>query len=402
MRFKRGSKVEVMNKAEVPVSWRRADILSRDGHTYTVRFDSTSPVKNESMVERVSRKFIRPCPPSAQGGESWFCGDIVEVFNDYSWKVAIVLKVFRGDYYLVRLVGCFQEFSIHRTEMRSRQFWQDKKWVLMCKGNGECGPVKSQKLSTSDFYQKMSFQLPRPDPWAKTQDDTRFQDSHVVSARSLKRMSPYCSSAVETHSGNFQKLRIVGANGQKQRVIPAPLLKKVDDVACQRKTLGEKNMHASFSVASNRYNEMDKAKLDGALCYSYMRSSESSDSDRDASSVGSCSVTSSSTIRFNCHSVPVPCQVSDAPCSDAESVYCSGDEEGSNPPPLEEDFAESIHRLELHAYHCTLEALHASGPLTWEQEALLTNLRIQLHISNDEHLMELKNLISPKINNYAS
>ncbi|XP_031115525.1 uncharacterized protein LOC116019441 isoform X3 [Ipomoea triloba] len=226
MRFKRGSKVEVMNKAEVPVSWRRADILSRDGHTYTVRFDSTSPVKNESMVERVSRKFIRPCPPSAQGGESWFCGDIVEVFNDYSWKVAIVLKVFRGDYYLVRLVGCFQEFSIHRTEMRSRQFWQDKKWVLMCKGNGECGPVKSQKLSTSDFYQKMSFQLPRPDPWAKTQDDTRFQDSHVVSARSLKRMSPYCSSAVETHSGNFQKLRIVGANGQKQRVIPAPLLKK--------------------------------------------------------------------------------------------------------------------------------------------------------------------------------
>ncbi|XP_019179115.1 PREDICTED: uncharacterized protein LOC109174335 isoform X3 [Ipomoea nil] len=259
MKFKRGSKVEVMDRAEVPVSWRRADILSGNGHTYTVRFDSASPVKNESMVERVSRKFIRPCPPSVQGGESWFCGDIVEVFNDYSWKVAIVVKVFRGDYYLVRLVGCFQEFSFHRTEMRSRQCWQDNEWVLMSKGNGECQPVKSQKLSTSDFYQKMSFQLPRPDPWAKTQDDTRFQDSHVVSARSLKRMSPYCSSAVETHSGNFQKLRIVEANGPKRRVIPAPLLKKVDDVACQRKTLGS-------PVEEYDSNGIDKETIHASNC----------------------------------------------------------------------------------------------------------------------------------------
>ncbi|KAK1396612.1 hypothetical protein POM88_006475 [Heracleum sosnowskyi] len=60
----------------------------------------------------------------------------------------------------------------------------------------------------------------------------------------------------------------------------------------------------------------------------------------------------------------------------------------------EESIAESMHNLELHTYRCTLEELYAFVPLSWEKEGLLTNLRITLHISNDEHLMELKNLIS--------
>lgn len=64
------------------------------------------------------------------------------------------------------------------------------------------------------------------------------------------------------------------------------------------------------------------------------------------------------------------------------------------PLPLGEDVAARIHRLELRAYRCTLEAFYASGSLSWEQEALLTNLRITLHITNDEHLRELRNLIS--------
>ena len=68
------------------------------------------------------------------------------------------------------------------------------------------------------------------------------------------------------------------------------------------------------------------------------------------------------------------------------------DKGGSTSP--KEVVAEIIHRLELHAYHSTLEVLYASGPLSWEHEELLTNLRISLHISNDEHLMEIKNLVS--------
>jgi hypothetical protein len=58
--------------------------------------------------------------------------------------------------------------------------------------------------------------------------------------------------------------------------------------------------------------------------------------------------------------------------------------------PEEED----VHGLELAAYRSTMRALYASGPLTWEQEALLTNLRLSLNISNEEHLLQLRRLLS--------
>ncbi|XP_031117886.1 uncharacterized protein LOC116021595 isoform X1 [Ipomoea triloba] len=397
MKFKRGVKVEVMNKAEVPVSWRTAEILSGDGHTYIVRFDSL--VESESMVERVWRRLIRPSPPIVQHTESWLAGDILEVFDDFSWKVAIVLYALEGDYYFVRLLGSSHEFSIHISSMRRRQAWQDGKWVLMSKVSSECGKVNTLKLSTPIGCQKSDFQLLQSDVLANFQGESRLQESHAVSSRSLKRASPYCSSAAESHTIHFQKLRAAETNGQRQRLIPSPVLEKVDAVAYPRETLGENYMHASFNIGSTRYNEIDKAKLDGVFCFSSLRNSELSDSDSDACSVGSCSVTSESPVKFRCHFLPNPLKSSDAFCSDAESVCHSVDEEESIPPP-EEDLAESIHRLELHAYHCTLEALYASGPLTWEQETMLTNLRITLHISNDEHLMELKNLISAKSCSY--
>jgi hypothetical protein len=54
----------------------------------------------------------------------------------------------------------------------------------------------------------------------------------------------------------------------------------------------------------------------------------------------------------------------------------------------------NIHELELQAYRSTVRALRAAGPLTWEQESLLTNLRLSLNISNEEHLLQLRHLLS--------
>nr|CAB3497871.1 unnamed protein product [Digitaria exilis] len=62
-----------------------------------------------------------------------------------------------------------------------------------------------------------------------------------------------------------------------------------------------------------------------------------------------------------------------------------------SPGAREED---DVHGLELEAYRSTMRALYASGPLTWEQEALLTNLRLSLNISNEEHLLQLRRLLS--------
>ncbi|KAI3454032.1 hypothetical protein Pfo_010695 [Paulownia fortunei] len=420
MRFKIGDKVEVMNNKEVPVSWRTAEILSGSGHTYTVQYDSYPRMASNRMVEMVSRKFVRPCPPLVQSVESCIAGDIVEVFYQYSWKIAAILNILGGkkinkmihlqagvfqNQYLVRLLGCSQELVMDRSNIRMRQTWHDDKWILMGKSSRAGNDVIASKPSRSNYCRNMNFQVPQFNARAKNQpkkdcaniqDDAAVWESPVISSRSLKRMSPYGSSVFEAHNGHVQKLRAIEKEGWKQRVVAAPVLEKVDAVAYPKEVLGAKNMHASFNIIPNGYNQMEGAKQNDVLGYSVVRSSELNSSDSDACSVGSCSVTNQSPKDCYSRFITGHCQKIDTPCSDAESSYGSGSERKSFSLPPKEELEVSIRRLELHAYRSTLEALYASGPLSWEQEALLTNLRIMLHISNDEHLKELKHLISTK------
>ncbi|KAK3017945.1 hypothetical protein RJ639_005224, partial [Escallonia herrerae] len=402
MRFKRGSTVEVMTKQGVPTSWRSAEIVSGNGHTYNVRYKCYMGVEREVIVERVSRKVIRPCPPLVEDVESWELGDVVEVFDDGSWKAATVLKALGGDYYLVRLLGLPRQFSIHKRSIRVRQSWQDGQWFVIKKGFESCGDAISSKL-TSNRYLKTRFHAPQADATTKLlegddcsaiQNKVGLKESRVVSYGMLKRASPYCSSLFEAYTGAVQKKRKFEREGRSQRAVPAPLMEKVDAVACPRENLGEKYMHASFNTRSNGYFELERGKLTGDVgCY-LGRCSEPNESDSDACSVGSCSVISQSPNRFSNLFVTVPYEERDILGSDGESFSGSGDEMENCSLPPEEEVTASIHRLELHAYRCTLEALYASGPLNWEKEALMTNLRIMLHISNDEHLVELRNLIS--------
>ncbi|CAK9176307.1 unnamed protein product [Ilex paraguariensis] len=394
MRFKRGSRVEVMKKNEVPFSWRCAKIMSGDGHTYNVRYDCHPDMTSEQVEERVSRKAIRPCPPLMEGVESWMAGDVVEIFDQSSWRIATVLKDLDGHYYLVRLLGSSKEFRVHQSNIRVRQSWQDDKWVVMGKGSANWGDVKSKKLLTTNCYRKASFQVPLSNakitqPAGHECRDAGLQDSHMVSSRTLKRASPYYSSTLEAYPGNFHKIRGIEKEGTR-----APLVEKVDAVAYPKENLGEKYMHSFFINKSNGYYELERGKLNGVVGCSLAKSSDPDDSDSDECSVGSCSVTSKSPIKFRGRFVPIPCRETVTLCSDAESSCNLGGEDENCLLPPKEEVAESIHRLELHAYRCTLEAFYASGPLSWEKEELLTNLRITLYISNDEHLKELRDLIS--------
>ncbi|GJS89629.1 EMSY domain-containing protein [Tanacetum coccineum] len=116
------------------------------------------------------------------------------------------------------------------------------------------------------------------------------------------------------------------------------------------------------------------------------------ETDSVVSSSGSCSINSYKPYDMYCRSVHE---------SDAESACQSGYHEDTeiyhedNDQSFTEDtLADEIHRQELNAYRSTIEALHASGPLTWEKETMVTDLRLSLHISNDEYLIMLKNLNS--------
>lgn len=76
---------------------------------------------------------------------------------------------------------------------------------------------------------------------------------------------------------------------------------------------------------------------------------------------------------------------------DAESSHecANGSYDGFS---SEEEVETEVHEKELNAYFSVLRYLHASGPLSWDQEASLTNLRLLLNVSNDEHLFELRRL----------
>lgn len=131
MKFKKGSKVEVLNTREAPLSsWWCAEIISSNGHNYVVKYDRKLPEMGAS-VEMVSMEVIRPCPPSAKSSRSWVPGDIVEVFDYGFWKPSVVSKVIEGDYFIVRLLGLHSRLRVHASDLRLRQSWQNNKWIVI-------------------------------------------------------------------------------------------------------------------------------------------------------------------------------------------------------------------------------------------------------------------------------
>lgn len=130
-----------------------------------------------------------------------------------------------------------------------------------------------------------------------------------------------------------------------------------------------------------------------------------SDSSSDDSNSGSESRTRSIEAGKDCSAAPAPtsrpCKADDqqepvkkeAPPVKKEP-HCDGE-------PLKDEMGatarEQIHRLELEAYAALMKAFHASGnPLSWEKEGLLSDLRVHLHISNDEHLKAINVILNRK------
>ncbi|XP_024023100.1 uncharacterized protein LOC21408334 [Morus notabilis] len=402
MRFKKGSKVEVLCKKEAPSgSWQCAEIISGNGHNYTVRYEELG---GSTVVERVSRKEIRPCPPPLEVSTSWVAGDLVEVFYNSSWKLATISKVMGKKHVFVRLLGSSREYKVSKFDVRVRQFWQDDQWTVIGKGSGYYDNVKHDEILNLEDNQNSSFQIQktsrRINPRANGQSfpathKLSFQESHFASSRTLKRSSPYCSSQVNARAGTPQKFRVIGNEGRCHRVFTSDplLLAEQVDSALPRDMLGEKAL-ALFKIRTSRFPEAKSSRkkpsgLDGC---SFAVNIQSNDAKSTACSVGSCSINSNNSRALPHRVFASP--VEDLDCGDAESFCQVRFEEGNCVRPTKEELAAEIHRLELHAYHCTIEALHASGPLSWEQEELMTNLRLSLHISNDEHLLEIRNLVS--------
>jgi len=160
MRFKKGSKVEVLTQRDVPSgSWRCAEIIGGNGHNYTVRYEGDVGSFGEAMVERVPRKAIRPCPPSVDVVGDWVPGDVVEVFHNYSWKMATVLMVSGWTHLLVRLLGSAIELKAHKYDVRARLCWQDGEWIVIGKVITLCRLLDASLRLCSIVQQSVRFSL---------------------------------------------------------------------------------------------------------------------------------------------------------------------------------------------------------------------------------------------------
>ena len=224
-------------------------------------------------------------------------------------------------------------------------------------------------------------------------NDKHADEPHQISSRGSRKRSHFCSPKVEADTRAGAGRKIGGKKeGKRQRLLVthlSELPEKVDACASSRVIHDENYMGASLNNRTTGFLEsgMNWGNPNEDVHF-FLGSLEHSDSDGISSSVGSCSP-NSSPYRSSDHQKSNPTQDMDTG-DEASSVS------GRKPlEPTREEGTVEIHQLELNAYHSIIVALYASGPLSWEREALLTNLRLMLHITSDEHLLELRQL-----NNY--
>ncbi|XP_027193003.1 uncharacterized protein [Cicer arietinum] len=359
MRFKKGTKVEVLSKAEVPSgSWLYAEIISRNGRHYNVRYDGYQSATGEEIVERVSRKSIRPCPPPLELVVNWIPGDIVEVYQNFSWKMASVLKVLGEKYLSVRLLGSSLEFQVSKFDIRLRQSWQDDKWFVVGKVSASCengqrfgAPLQKiatkTKMSVSNYYSNY---------YQPEHKELDILESRLVSFKTLKRGR---HSQVEAYAEPPPKVRTIENEGRcyraRVRNSPTPL-KHLHNVSFPRDVLAEECMLASVYNRKTWISDIDieRRKQTAAVGCSCGDNYQSKFADSVTCSVGSCSINSMNSYKLQFPVSADPFEV-ESPYSDAESACYRGYAEGTCFSPTQEKLAAEIHRAEFEAHRCCFQ-----------------------------------------------
>lgn len=230
-----------------------------------------------------------------------------------------------------------------------------------------------------------------------SETDRCFEEPYQLSSRDMKKRKR-ASYHAETYTRADREIETQSEQRKSRRLVAGQsfqVAKKVDAVASPKITFGEKYMHNSFKNGPTKFPELGMYRgnpYDDDVVHFTVGSLENGDCESFSSSVGSSSP-SYSPFRSKVHSKSSPTETLTA---HLENVGIPSRSRESNQP--RGGLGSEIHQLELNAYRSTLVALYSSGPLNWEREALLTNLRLVLHITNDEHLRELKHLASMKCN----
>ncbi|PKU65116.1 hypothetical protein MA16_Dca004731 [Dendrobium catenatum] len=300
-----------MERGELPFqSWKPAKIVKGNGHTYIIKYDNCA-MEGNLIEDKVPRKLLRPHPPPMQQ-KSHNIGDIVEVFENYSWRLAEILGALSKNIVVVRLFGSSKEINVPLFLMRVPSTWKDNHWNTP---HMESGKNKNSTINNQSKGRNLRSRIP-----------------------------PSC-------------LKVLKCGAR-------------DDMIREKYGRRKKRPFPSITRASKKMRTTIMGK-------------EISFDDVSLSSVASCSFNNGS-YNSACHKV-TKSKKFHGPVDEAESF--------SNIPkvPLEIN-----HNLKFDSYYSTMRSLYESGSLNWEQELLLTNLRQALHISNDEHLFIIRQLLSTR------
>lgn len=211
--------------------------------------------------------------------------------------------------------------------------------------------------------------------------------------RGKKRGFRYCSSIPpKSHHRDRKKLKAVDRVGSHRQLAVNQCLsqQKVDAAVFPQKMPGDRYMPTFLTSRTGiSVMDMEEARSSDDVGFYFTRSLEPSDA-------SACSSSGSNDLDLLYQYPPTGSSLDRDDLSDDASSSCWSKLEATKSISTEGDVADRIHKLELYAYRTTMEALYSSGSITWEQEELMTNLRLELHISNDEHLSELRYLSSSK------
>lgn len=394
--------MEVLKKENDPCGcWFPGIVASADGNNCIVRYKGVINNKGEPVVERVHGEDVRPRPP-IEKGEGWKVGDIAEVFDIQCWRVAKIVKVLKNVHFVVRLFGSIQLREFHKSNLRIRQAWHNNKWSVVGKftENKQTG-----NNHTQDYSEQTGSLICRAPPQAilrqgihlrvadakKHLKDKHNHNEMCLPARTSKRSHIHCYEPPSSEDPRVRSCKKRKSSPTARRC-DQPLMRnhcffmQVDDPS-PKVRVDEKSRNKSIEMDAKMKKETNNWIHNTSILPLFSEGS-------DQCSIASCSLNADDDYPGENSGDHVEIILDN---SDAESSFPPLVSKRNSPPSPRHKLEVDVHKLELQAYNSTVQALYASGPLSWEQESLLTNLRLSLHISNEEHLLQLRHLLSTQV-----
>ncbi|TKW15325.1 hypothetical protein SEVIR_5G230500v4 [Setaria viridis] len=396
MRIRKGNQVEVWTQdAASPVgAWRVGEVTWGNGHSYTLRWHDGGEVSG-----RISRKSVRPRPPPAPVPRDLDAGDMVEVFDDDDclWKCAEVQGAAAdGDRrFKLKIVGAAKVLTVPPQRLRMRQVLRDDDvWVKLHKDNQIAVPsampfhTNGVSVGMGTGKGKGGYEPMRPG------------FTPLLQKRSFGMLGSTSNTIINGNRFEDTTKRFCAKEEPRYEaevIVPNVFLNKQDEMSNEYCDVVGAGSNSDVDQQQHIENEVDI---------------EGSDSESASSSDGSSSSSSNSDSRTRSMESSEDCAAARAsrPCNDQkvdqlqprEKEHCGSKAESREIEckTLNDQKAtvqEHIHRLELEAYQNLMKAFHACGKvLSWQKMELLSDLRVHLHITNDEHLQVLNVILNRK------